>query len=80
MARPRRSGERTPIPSARTAERGPPGNPIPRLGKLPRTPLMRSSRGSLIHPIAPVRRAYPIRPIIRVAVLSVSYVRRATHL
>ena len=53
MARPRSSGERPPTPLAWTAERGAPGNPIPRLGELRRTPLKRSSRGELTYPIAP---------------------------
>ena len=46
MARPRSSGERPPTPLAWTAERGAPGNPIPRLGELRRTPSPRSSQNS----------------------------------
>ena len=46
MARPRSSGERPPTPLAWTAERGAPGNPIPRLGELRRTPSRRSSQNS----------------------------------
>src|SRR5215217_6146385 len=46
MARPRSSAERPPTPLAWTAERGAPGNPIPRLGELRRTPSPRSSQKS----------------------------------